>query len=64
MFFFFLLYSDHEFDSEYRKRMKKLLKMGTISLPLAPSRGALPVRQWHRKDESKILAMKRLNVLK
>lgn len=42
--------------------MKRKIKFGDIAEPMAPSRGALPVRQWHRKDESKILATKRLGI--
>jgi len=50
------------FDSQ-QKRVKRKIKLGNISEPMAPSRGALPVRQWHRKDESKILPTKRLGII-
>lgn len=52
---------DHEFDCR-RQPVKRKIKFGNISEPMAPSRGALPVRQWHQKDESKILATKRLGI--
>ncbi|VDH95916.1 Hypothetical predicted protein [Mytilus galloprovincialis] len=38
------------------------IKIGEIPGPMAPARGALSVRQYHRKDESIILPTKRLGM--
>ncbi|XP_033725248.1 uncharacterized protein LOC117315212 [Pecten maximus] len=53
---------DHPFDKPERGRVSRKMRFGTISKPMEPSRGAMPVRQWHKTDESKILATKRLGI--
>ena len=54
------LFRDHFFDTKDRIRnAKRKRKRDTISVITAPPRGALPVRQHHRCDESKILPEKR-----
>ncbi|CAH1789092.1 unnamed protein product [Owenia fusiformis] len=54
---------DHYFDSVKRAaRKQRKGKAGDVSNPRAPSRGALPVRQYHRVDESKILPTQRLGI--
>ena len=53
---------DHNFDRDERRKVARKIKFGSISNPSEPSRGALPVRQYHRKDESKILPTKRLGI--
>ncbi|XP_076078888.1 uncharacterized protein LOC143048909 [Mytilus galloprovincialis] len=50
---------DHAFDLPARGTKERRIKIGEISGPMAPARGALSVRQYHRKDESKILPTKR-----
>ena len=55
-------FRDHEFDKDRKKKASRRIRFGTVSGPSAPSRGALPVRQFHRKDESKILGTKRLQM--
>ncbi|VDI64590.1 Hypothetical predicted protein [Mytilus galloprovincialis] len=50
---------DHAFDLPARGTRKRRIKIGEISGPMAPARGALSVRQYNRKDESKILPTKR-----
>ena len=42
--------------------MSRKITFGSIAEPMAPSRGALPVRRFHKKDESKIIPMKRLGI--
>lgn len=59
---YFLFCRDHDFDRPERAKTKRKLKFGYVAQPSAPSRGAQSVRQWHKKDESKILATKRLNI--
>ncbi|KAK7105400.1 hypothetical protein V1264_016787 [Littorina saxatilis] len=47
---------DHFFDTASRQRLKKRKKKSsTVSSPCQPSRGEMGVRQYHRRDESKIL---------
>ena len=58
----FEFFRNHPSDSNARKSFARKIKFGSISGPQEPSRGALPVRQWHRRDESKILATKRLGI--
>ncbi|XP_062619861.1 uncharacterized protein LOC134281410 [Saccostrea cucullata] len=53
---------DHHFDEPERQNVVRKIKFGSISNPSEPSRGALSVRQYHRKDESKILPTKRLRI--
>lgn len=55
-------YRDHAFDLPARGTRKRKIKIGEISGPMAPARSALSVRQYHRKDESKILPTKRLGM--
>lgn len=57
-----LIYRNHPFDDPNKRKARRKIKFGTVSGPSAPSRGALPVRQFHRKDESKILPSKRLGI--
>jgi hypothetical protein len=45
-----------------RKKVSRKIKFGNIAEPITLSRGALPMRQFHKKDESKILPMKRLGI--
>ena len=56
------VFRDHDFDCMERKKVSRKIKFGNIAEPIAPSRGALPMRQFHKKDESKILPMKRLGI--
>ncbi|KAK3085496.1 hypothetical protein FSP39_004241 [Pinctada imbricata] len=51
---------NHAFDVQ--RQLSRHIKVASVSGPSCPSRGALPVRQWHRTDESKILPMKRLGI--
>lgn len=53
---------DHAFDIKKKGKAKRTIKFGSVSGPMAPSRGAMPVRQFHRRDESKILPTKRLGL--
>lgn len=55
-------FRDHAFDLPRKKTCKRNIKFGKVSGPQAPSRGALPVRQYHKTDESKILPTKRLGI--
>jgi hypothetical protein len=48
--------------SRKEKKVSRKIKFGSIAEPMAPLRGALPVRQFHKKDESNILPMKRLGI--
>ena len=54
------LFSDHEFDLPSTTSRKRKRKHDTVSSISAPPRGALPVRQHHKCDESKILPEKRV----
>ena len=45
-----------------QKKSKRKIKFGKVSGPIAPSKGALPFRQYHKTDESKILPTKRLGI--
>jgi hypothetical protein len=56
------IFRDHQFDEPRKKKTVRKIKFGSVSGPSEPSRGALPVRQWHRRDESKILPTKRLGM--
>lgn len=49
------IYPDHKFDEEMRTRCKQKRKSTTVSKPDEPGRGCLPVRQFHKSDETKIL---------
>ena len=51
-------YRDHDFDLPEHGRQSARRKSGKISLPDRPAHGEYGVRQYHRKDESKILAFK------
>jgi hypothetical protein len=42
-----------------QKKSKRKIKFGAVSGPMAASKGALSVRQYHETDESKILPTKR-----
>lgn len=53
---------NHAFDEPERAKARRKIQFGFVSDPSAPSRGALPVRQYHRKDESKIIPTKRLGI--
>jgi hypothetical protein len=53
---------NHPFDLPRRKTSKRKIKFGKVSGPLAPARGGLPVRQYHKTDESKILPTKRMGI--
>lgn len=55
-------FREHSFDKPAKRKVNRNIKFGSISKPSEPSRGALPVRQYHRKDESKILPSKRLGI--
>jgi hypothetical protein len=44
------------------QRRTEEIKFGAVSWPMAPSKGALSVRQYHKTDESKILPTKRLGI--
>lgn len=55
-------FRDHAVDLTRKKNCKRNIKFGKVSGPQAPSRGALPVRQYHKTDESKILPTKRLGI--
>ncbi|XP_062608960.1 uncharacterized protein LOC134270730 [Saccostrea cucullata] len=46
---------NHEFDKEERTRCKQKRKSSTVSKPDEPGRGCLPVRVFHKRDETKIL---------
>ena len=48
--------------SRKEKKVSRKIKFGSIAELMAPLRGALPVRQFHKKDESNILPMKRLGI--
>jgi hypothetical protein len=59
---FVLFSSDHSSDDIHRKHVARQIKYRTVSGPSAPSRGVLPIRQYHRRDESKILPNKRIGI--
>ena len=45
----------HPFDDHSRRRRKpKRKKVGDVHRPELPARGAQPIREFHRRDESKI----------
>ncbi|KAL5011712.1 hypothetical protein ScPMuIL_010263 [Solemya velum] len=46
---------DHAFDYPERAKRKPKRKSATVSKPHEPAKGCMPVRQHHRRDESKIL---------
>ena len=48
-------FRDHVFDLPLRVRGKKKRKASSVSQPNKPARGIMPVRQFHKVDESKIL---------
>jgi hypothetical protein len=43
------------FDAPIRARRNPKRKSAVVSKPNEPARGCMPVRQYHRRDESKIL---------
>lgn len=53
--FSFVVYRNHQFDASDRVRGKQKRKKGDVSNPDEPARGIQPVRQHHRRDETKIL---------
>jgi hypothetical protein len=59
---FIAFYRDHEFDTEERKSVNPKRKCSDIQLPGMPSRGAQPVRQHHKRDETGILVHKRIGI--
>ena len=52
---FYSYFRDHEFDAHIRARRNPKRKSAVFSKPNEPARGCMPVRQYHRRDESKIL---------
>ena len=50
-----LFLRNHQFDAQERFRGKQKRKKGDVSDLNAPARGIKPVRQHHKRDESKIL---------
>ena len=50
-----MFFRDHQFDQLTRKRGKQKRKKGDVSKPNEPARGIQPVRQFHERDETKIL---------
>ena len=52
---FYSYFRDHEFDAPIRARRNPKRKSAVVSKPNEPARGCMPVRQQHRRDESKIL---------
>ena len=44
------------------KKSKPKIKFGKVSGHMAPSKGALPVGQYHKSDESLILPTQRLSI--
>ena len=52
---FYSYFRDHEFDAPIRARRNPKRKSTVVSKPNEPARGCMPVRQYHRRDESKIL---------
>ena len=56
----YVCFRDHAFDSENRGRRTHSRPSGLISEPSVPVHGERGVRQFHRRDHSKILAHRRL----
>ena len=52
-------FRDHDFDKAENGRATARRKSCKISLPDQPAHGENGVRQYHKKDDSKILAFKR-----
>ena len=50
-----MFFRDHQFDQLTRRRGKQKRKKGDVSKPNEPARGIQPVRQFHKRDETKIL---------
>ena len=57
---FLHIFRDHPFDKEERQKPNRIIRFGIVSGPSMPSRGARSVREFHHRDESKILKTKRL----
>jgi hypothetical protein len=52
---FYSYFRDHEFDAHIRVRRNPKRKSMVVSKPNEPARGCMTVRQYHRRDESKIV---------
>ena len=62
-FYYVVSVQGTQIDRPRKKKAATRIRFGTVSAPSALSRGALPVRLFHRRDESKILGAKRLGKL-
>jgi hypothetical protein len=58
--FHWQFYSYFRDDAPIRARRNPKRKSAVVSKPNEPARGCMPVRQYHTKDESKILPHVRL----
>ena len=59
---FFVCRRDHPFDMPERRHTKGQRKCGTVSAPEHPTGGAMPIRQFHYQNETKILSHERAGV--
>jgi hypothetical protein len=58
-----IFFSNHYFDSEERSKGRHRRKKGLVTKPDEPAHGERGVRQYHARDDSKILAHHRLGLL-
>ena len=58
----YILDSTHAFDCDERKKTNPKRKGGTISQYGVPGRGAEGVRSYHKSNDEKILAHRRLSL--
>jgi hypothetical protein len=58
-----IYFRDHFFDTSVRNSKKHRRKNGRIKLPFESAHGEQGVRQYHARDDSKILAHKRLGLM-